>query len=85
MTHAKESSVARHGEPWKNPSPWHNPYTTDCTNEKQRLVFSVAVESAATKLAADEVLISLPQGRHNTHPSTHAFAEGVTFPSEKEN
>ena len=42
-------------------------HTTDCTNEKQRLVSSVAVESVATKLAADEVLISLPQG-HNTHP-----------------
>ena len=25
MTNAKESSVAKHGKPWKIPSPWHNP------------------------------------------------------------
>ena len=43
-------------------------YTTDCAYEKQRLISSAAVEGIATKRTADDVLISLPQGMHNTHP-----------------
>ena len=58
-------------------------YTTDCAYEKQSLFLRVAEEAIATKRTADDVLISLPQGRHTPHGS-HAYAKGVTYPSDSD-
>ena len=66
-------SLASHGKiPLRSTT-----HITDCTNEKQRLVLSVAVKGIATKVLLEPVLISLLQGRHNTPPNgSHVLAKG---------
>ena len=80
-----ESLVARHCKPWKIPFPWHKLSNRMRLRRAEASLECGGGERCNESETADGVLISLPQGRHNTFCNgSHAFAKGVTNHSDSE-